>query len=123
MVKDAEKKKKLTVADLKDKLNEDQLDLSLCTLDTVPVKEIVIFFKLCLVEIIFKLRLHFKLELANKVRKINLSFNSLVRLPVTILFHINCNFWYFQKKMLFVDKRTISSSFRELSTLTWARIN
>ena len=42
MVKDGEKKKKLTVADLKDKLNEDQLDLILSTLDSVPFKEIVI---------------------------------------------------------------------------------
>ena len=34
-------KKKLN---LKDRLNDDTLDLSLCDLETVPVKEIVMFY-------------------------------------------------------------------------------
>lgn len=50
----------MNVANLKDKLNEDQLDLSLCSLESVPVKEIA--------------------ELP-RARKLNLSFNSLTRLP------------------------------------------
>lgn len=32
---------KLTVKDIKDKLDDDTLDLSLCDLEEVPVKEIV----------------------------------------------------------------------------------
>lgn len=34
-------KKKLTVKEIKEKLTDDALDLSMCGLDTVPVKEIV----------------------------------------------------------------------------------
>ena len=44
MSKTAKSNAKLNVANLKDKLNEDLLDLSLCGLETVPVKEIVICF-------------------------------------------------------------------------------
>jgi hypothetical protein len=35
------KKSRLTLGQLKDKLTDDYLDLSLCSLDYVPVKEIV----------------------------------------------------------------------------------
>jgi hypothetical protein len=52
--------KKLNV---KEKLDEDRLDLSMCDLVTVPIKEIV--------EV-------------QKARKLNLSFNNLIHLPVRV---------------------------------------
>lgn len=45
----------------KEKLDEDNLDLSLCSLETVPVKEIA--------------------ELSNKARKLNLAYNAFTFLP------------------------------------------
>ena len=46
---------------LKERLNEDTLDLSMCELETIPVKEIA--------------------EMS-RVKKLNLSFNKLTTLPV-----------------------------------------
>ena len=46
---------------LKEKLNEDTLDLSMCELESIPVKEIA--------------------EMT-RVKKLNLSFNKLTTLPV-----------------------------------------
>lgn len=40
------KRKVVGKLNLKEKLDEDSLDLSLCTLDSVPVKEIVSWFQI-----------------------------------------------------------------------------
>jgi len=52
--------KKSKTFNLKEKLDDDYLDLSMCNLETVPVKEIIAL---------------------NKVRRINLSYNKLTHLP------------------------------------------
>lgn len=60
-------KKKLTAKEIKDKLTNDSLDLSVCSLEAVSIKE------LSVVDL-------------SKVRKLNLSFNLLVTLPVISFF-------------------------------------
>jgi hypothetical protein len=82
------KRKVVGKLNLKEKLDEDSLDLSLCTLDSVPVKEIVSWFQISSFQstrfsIFISFCFFFLKSELSKVRKLNLSFNSLTYLSVS----------------------------------------
>lgn len=111
----AKESKKLN---LKDKLTDDTLDISLQNLEVVPMKEI--------------------LEINNKAKKLNLSYNAIEKLPDTFiqltyireldlsknrLKQLPANFGYMQNlkslDLLGNQLTTLPSSFAELKSLMW----